>query len=307
MTDINIKEPAEEIIEDPEQVKDDDQPVELTEVEKIASEAGWKPETEWKGDKTNWTDAATFLRSLPKKLEDRGKQLSRQEKSFDARVKALEKTTEIARERERAQIKDYYEDLIRQAIKEGDEESEKELRELQEKAEEEFENAKPVVLTPEQVEAEHQRFVDEFPVAMPKVQQPFWNEHAWLLDEDADIEDFDMVESVITGAMDSGKSLPEALEAAEAFLHKTFSDQYDEIVEQEDEEDEPKPAKKARNGRSGRVPVLAGVNRTAGRTKASRLPPEARSAAKRLIDEGLFGSYEEYAEIYEAEGGELLS
>ena len=91
--------------------------------------------------------------------------------------------------------------------------------------------------------------------------------------------------------------LTKTLDAAETIITKAFPDRY--------EDDEPEPTPRTRKDEP-RVPVLASGKRGASRTLASRLPPEARAQAGKDIKAGLFGSYEEWAEIYQEAGGQLL-
>lgn len=276
--------------------------VELSEVEQLAAELGWKPESEWKGDKTNWTDAASFLKATAAKAESTRKELRETQKSVDAqvqkRVDALERTLQRSQERELASIRSKYNAAIRDAVKKGDDALEDELRKELKDVEGEYEDLKEVTLTPEQVEKAEAEFVESFPVLHPKLQKPFWQEHAWILDDEADIEDFAMIEAEITRlVVEGGKPLHEALDSAGEILQRAFPDRYEA-----DEEVEPAPKKRTQP----RTPVIASAGRKAGRSLASRLPPEARKIAKKEIDAGNFGSYEEWTEVFVESGGELL-
>ncbi len=271
---------------------------EPTEVEKIAMEAGWKPESEWKGDKSGWTDAGSYIKNLAKTVKNRGAELTRREKDFDQRVKRLEKTMQDARRRDREELEADFGARIRKAIKDGDEDLEAALRkefgeqvaELEELAEQE--------LTPEQIRQAEDDYVEEFEVAVPRIQEPFWNKYAFLLDEDTPVDDFAMVEAEISKGMANGKTATEAFDAAEKLIARAFPDMIEED-EAEDVKDDPKPSTKRRA-----PPVIAPAHRATSASQATRLPAEARATAKRYIEEGLYGSYEEYAEVYFAEGGE---
>jgi hypothetical protein len=281
--------------------QDEEGATELTEVEKIAAELGWKPEAQWKGDKTNWTDAAQFLRQTAAKADAAKKELKDVRKDVDAqvskRVEALEKTIRATRDRELKQVTTQYNEAIRNAIADKDLALEADLRRELAQVTGEYEDLNKVELTPEELKRAEDEFVENFPVSYPKLQKPFWEKHAWLLDDEAEIEDFAMVEAEITRQMQNGKSLAEALDAAETIISKAFPDRYDD--------DEPEPKPRARR-EEPRVPVLASGKRGATRTLASRLPPEARKQAEKEIKAGLFGSYEEFAEVYQEAGGQLL-
>lgn len=65
-------------------------------VEADARRLGWKPESEWKGDKTGWVDAASFMdqvKTVPGKVK-------RLEADFAARVERLEKAHAEASKRQ---------------------------------------------------------------------------------------------------------------------------------------------------------------------------------------------------------------
>jgi hypothetical protein len=283
---------------------DAEEAVELSEVEQLAAELGWKPRAAWKtkpGEEDTWTDAATFIRHTKAKADATRKELIDTKKTVDEvvvkRVEAMERTMRKARERELAGVRAEYTTLIRQAVAKGDDRAEDALRAELEGIENEYKELEEVQLTPEQLKKAEDEFVDNFQVGYPKVQKPFWEEHAWILDDEADIEDFGLVEAEITRMMQNGRSLPEALEAADKLIRKTFADRY---------EAEAEPVAKRAEKDGPRVPVLASARRGAAKSLASRLPPEARAQAKKEIERGLFGSYEEWAEVYQESGGELL-
>lgn len=278
--------------------------VELNEVEQLAAEMGWKPRGQWKvkpGAEDTWTDAATYIRQTKAKGEAARKEALDIKKSVEEtvakRVEAVEKMMRKARERELANVRTEYTTLIRRAVAQGDDRTEDALRDELKTIEGEYEDLSKVELTPEQLKKAEDEWVEQFSPGYPKVQKPFWEEHAWLLDEESDIDDFGLVEAEITRLMMNGRSLPEALEAADKLVRKTFADRY---ADDEPEEDR-KPAKTG-----ARVPVLASARRGAAKSLAARLPPEARTQAAKEIKAGLFGSYEEYAEEYVKAGGQLL-
>jgi len=290
---------------EPEEIEDDLPPadegevIELSEIEQLASELGWKPEAQWKGDKTNWTDAKTFMRQTAARAESAKKEAKDAHKNVDAivakRVEALEKTMRATRERELGQIRQNYNTEIRRAIADGDARYEADLRRELGKVEQEYEELEQIELTPEQLKAAEDEWVENFPINFPQLQKPFWNEHAWVLDDETDVKDFALIEAEITRQINLGKPLDEALDIAGRMLMKAFPDKY--------EIDDDPPPRRQRD--EPRVPVLASGKRSGGRSLASRLPPEVRKVAEKEIKAGLFGSYEEYAEEYQKAGGEL--
>lgn len=72
-----------------------DAPPANPEAEKIAGLMGWKPETEWRGDKENWRSAEDFLKEVPEINRALRKKASTTDDKFNrivAQVAALEKT-----------------------------------------------------------------------------------------------------------------------------------------------------------------------------------------------------------------------
>jgi hypothetical protein len=146
--------------------QDDDGAPELTEVEKLASELGWKPRAAWKtkpGEEDTWTDAATFIRHTKAKADATRKELIDTKKDVDAqvskRVEALEKTIRATRDRELKQVTTQYNEAIRNAIADKDLELETELRRELEKVTGEYEDLNKVELTPEELTRAEDEFV----------------------------------------------------------------------------------------------------------------------------------------------------
>lgn len=75
------------------------EPVESPEQDDVEAQArrlGWKPEEDWKGDKTGWVDASTFMdhaRTMPAKVK-------RLEEDFAKRLEAIEKANAAALKRQ---------------------------------------------------------------------------------------------------------------------------------------------------------------------------------------------------------------
>lgn len=86
------------------------------ELEAEARKHGWKPETGWKGDKSNWVDAGRYLERLkPASLHDRldrtskelaelKRQREQERRDFEDRLARLDKVGQKALERQRQQL-----------------------------------------------------------------------------------------------------------------------------------------------------------------------------------------------------------
>ncbi|MEY2759927.1 MAG: hypothetical protein RIR33_3705 [Pseudomonadota bacterium] len=257
-------------------------------LETVARELGWKPETEWKGDppEGGFASAAEFIRSQRTRAKNVEKELKKLRSETEKRIKRMEEQSAKQREKEIRDLHAEYDWYIREAVKKGDDATEQKLirerdAKLAEAREIEDEDDEDTVATDEE------EWIEKFTPSYPQVQKRFYNEgHAWILDDDADPDAM----RVMLDYVDSGIPFADALEKADRALRKAYPERYeDEDMDQEDEKP-ARPAKKA--------PVLAPGGRGAGGgvSAASRLSPAQREIGARFVKEGLFGSLEEYAE-----------
>lgn len=281
MSDDVLEQEAPAQVADAPEAKSDD-------LETVARELGWKPETEWKGapPEGGFASAAEFIRSQRSKAKNVEKELKKLRTDTEKRIKRMEEQSAKQREKEIAELHSEYDWYIRKAIKEGDEATEKKLiRERDAKVAQ----AEDVEDADDEPEADEDDYIENFTPSYPQVQKRFYNEgHAWVLDDDADPDAM----RVVLDYVDSGIPFADALEKADKALRKAYPDQY--AAEDEDMDDEPE--EKPKNGK--RVPVLApgGRGTGGGVSAASRLSPAQREIGARFVKEGLFGSLEEYAE-----------
>lgn len=263
-------------------------------VETIAREMGWKPETEWKGEppEGGFASAAEFIRSQRQHTKNVERELKKLKSDTEKRIERIEK--KAAKDREAAvekaieSIHDEYNWWIRKAIKDGDESEEQRLtRERNAQIEKAKEAGEPDEEEGED-EVPEDEWVEKFKPAYPEVQKRFYADgHSWILDDEADPDAM----RVVLDFVDSGIPFAEALEKADRALRKAYPEHY-ESEDDVDEEDEP-PRK---NGK--RVPVLSPGGRGNGGnvSASSKLSAEQRAIGMRFVKEGLFASLEEYAE-----------
>jgi hypothetical protein len=281
MSDDVLEQEAPAQVADAPEAKPDD-------LETVARELGWKPETEWKGapPEGGFASAAEFIRSQRSKAKNVEKELKKLRTDTEKRIKRMEEQSAKQREKEISELHSEYDWYIRKAIKEGDEATEKKLireRDAKVAQAEEVEDAD------DEPEADEDDYIENFTPSYPQVQKRFYNEgHAWVLDDDADPDAM----RVVLDYVDSGIPFADALEKADKALRKAYPDRY----EAEDEDMDDEPEEKPKNGK--RVPVLApgGRGTGGGVSAASRLSPAQREIGARFVKEGLFGSLEEYAE-----------
>ena len=281
MSDDVLEQEAPAQVADAPEAKPDD-------LETVARELGWKPETEWKGapPEGGFASAAEFIRSQRSKAKNVEKELKKLRSDTEKRIKRMEEQSAKQREKEISELHSEYDWYIRKAIKEGDEATEKKL--IKER-DAKVAQAEDVEDADDEPEADEDDYIENFTPSYPQVQKRFYNEgHAWVLDDDADPDAM----RVVLDYVDSGIPFADALEKADKALRKAYPDRY----EAEDEDMDDEPEEKPKNGK--RVPVLApgGRGTGGGVSAASRLSPAQREIGARFVKEGLFGSLEEYAE-----------
>lgn len=276
-----LEQEAPVVVADAPEAKADD-------LETVARELGWKPETEWKGDppEGGFASAAEFIRSQRTRAKNVEKELKKLRNDTEKRIKRMEEQSAKQRQKEIAELHSEYDWYIREAVKKGDEATEKKLiRERDAKVAEAEELDEP---EEDEAETDEEEWIEKFTPSFPQVQKRFYSEgHAWVLEDDADPDAM----RVVLDYVDSGIPFADALEKADKALRKAYPDKYAaEDDDVEDDEPAPKPVKKA--------PVLAPGGRGSGGgvSAASRLSPAQREIGARFVKEGLFGSLEEYAE-----------
>jgi hypothetical protein len=104
--DEDIDAPAEEQVEAPE----------LSEVEALASELGWKPKADWKGDETEWRPAADFMRARA----EVGRALKKTVRGLEKQVEGISRASATMTERAVAEARQQWEARHDQAVEEGD-------------------------------------------------------------------------------------------------------------------------------------------------------------------------------------------
>lgn len=96
-------------------------PAQASEVEEIAREMGWAPQTEWKGPKESWKSAKEFIRHgtvIQRELKTRNDTLTR---DYEQRFQRLDRATQTALTKQREQLTAQYDARKREAVRMGDE------------------------------------------------------------------------------------------------------------------------------------------------------------------------------------------
>lgn len=80
------------------------EPEELTEVDELAVELGWRPKSEWTGPEDKWTDSRTFLRTTREMNRTMSRELKDFRKQLDGIGRATSKMTSQALDQQRREL-----------------------------------------------------------------------------------------------------------------------------------------------------------------------------------------------------------
>lgn len=102
MTDVLENTEAEAVVND--DVGGDE--VELSPIEQLALEAGWKPKTEWKGDTTEYREADDFLKHHVKRSKESSSDAKKLKDQMDRMVRTNEKLLARALDEQREELEE---------------------------------------------------------------------------------------------------------------------------------------------------------------------------------------------------------
>lgn len=246
----------------PEGVAEPEAPQE-PDVEAEARRLGWKPEDQWRGDKSGWVDAASFMeqvRTVPgkvRKLEaDYADRFARLERMQEAALRRQAETHKAEVGRIKAQM--------RQAVEVGD------------------------VAQWERLDAQREQMVQDAPAIAeaPKASPNLPPEtQAWVAKNDwfASDEVMRVAAQQLAGkAAQLGMGVTEQLAYVDREMPRYFPDKFRART---------KPTHSAVEGLSLAAPRRGGKS-------AANLPSEATKAGKMFVAEGLYKNLEEYAADY---------
>jgi DNA repair exonuclease SbcCD ATPase subunit len=253
------------------------------ELEDEARKYGWRPKEEFTNDPEGWVDASRFMEfpsTNVKVLRDTRKDLEQQlarerqdrEETFGRIDKANKAAMERVREQERARAAEQIALVQAEKLKAaGEQDLEKyhqlDSQEMQLRQAAYREQAKPQ---------------DQPPAVDPKVKE-YSDAHEWTKNPLI----WDEARRSIDLAMESGRSFNDVDEQIQ-YADSVIKQKYPHLFA-------PKSAPASRvEGRS----LATGARRGKG---ADDLPPEARQAAKDLVDEGIYKNTAEYAKDYWAQ------
>lgn len=273
---------------------------ELSEVEKIAAELGWKPKDQWKGDQAGWTPAADFLKGFAKSKErERQKAREAQQARDDLaeRMERLERVHEVSRRKDIDALRGEYYEAKKLALKAGDEKLYDDL---------EAEEAALVRSMSEEVGASQQIQQQVSAIMDDPLATRFLVDNRWILDADDD-KAFDYARKIMSYVEQKGGSPVLQFEEAEKALRRAFPEQYftGAAPANEPPRDEQGRFRKAEADPAPQPrrspPLVASADRGAtGNTTADRiakLPPEAQRALRSEVARG--HKAEDWLDVYE--------
>lgn len=231
-------------------------------LEADARRLGWKPEADWKGDKTGWVDASTFMeqvRTVPGKVK-------RLEADFSERLQRMERLHAETRAREAEAHKAEIARLkaeMRKAVEVGDTEAYDKLEARRDTLAQEA--AKEA---PKEVKAE-----------LPSETQEWKARNTWF-DENPEMRTAAL--SLAQKAAEAGLSVKAQL----AYVDREIAGLFPEVAPKS-----RKPLHSAVDGGSFAAPKRNSKG-------ADALPAEARAAGAGFVKEGLYKSLDEYAAVY---------
>lgn len=247
-----------------------------SEIERLALEAGWKPGDKWKGE--GHKDAASYLKDAAKAARNS----RREARELQERMDALEGMNRVALDRQEEAIWARAEELKAAAIERGGRDAVGEVAEIEAIRDEELAKLSGVQAQPNiKLNALDKRAI---------AQNAAWiiSEEAFSdpeLVEEAD-EALDLYTTEFNRVLEKTGSQAEAHERAGVAIKKAFPHHY----------------RDGGQARGRRMPeVSRGFSADRGGRAPVRLPPEAMAAARDSVKRGIFGSIEEYAEVYAAE------
>jgi len=309
-----------------------------TPYDELAREMGWKPLSEWRGDKSTWTPADDYIRTTYQKqqeasarireLKAQNQRVSRAADDYAMRLERLDRTVNTIvsenEERVRRDMRMQFEQAKREALKNEDEERYQKLLDMEEDANRRLDQRR------EQI---NQREPDVTKMAEDMLSDPivgkFWREHRWVA-EDENL--YNEVFAVAERAAEAGKSAPEQILLVKQYLRSEYPERFQGEQRQrpqprqgefedsqqaqrvhdergrfvpKNEEHLYQPQRRAppayqgaQNGRQALSPEQKALN---------SLPPEARKVFEEQSKSGRFkGDIVRFAKIYNGEQDNVL-
>ena len=260
-------------------------------VEVLARKLGWKPQKDWKGDKSGWTPADEFITSKLKA----GERTSKSVKKLEARVAEFGSLTTAALARQRAALTIEFERERETLIKKGDVAG---VRTLEKERDEQLDKLKAPVIEEDDDEDSELAAAEEMADAIldDPLASSFFEQHAWVLDDDQ-AKVYDWIESYGEILLKKGKTPYEMFKELGAILQEKNPGRY-KRSERRQEDPERKPNGQYQQKRSG--PHMNAPARSGGSEAiwGRSVPVEYMDVARAEVKDGLFKSVDEWAKAF---------
>lgn len=261
--------------DDDDDGQDDD---DLSEVEQLAVEAGWKPKAQWKGE--GHVDARTYL----KNAANRAKATKRENRDLEERMGALEGAHKVSLDRQIENLKARAGEMKKAAIAKGGAGAVEEVDAIDTVLDEEISALK--------------KAAEPEPMKLTALDKASLAEHPWMFgddtfdgeEEEEAEEAFQLYTATVAKVMEKTGDAGEAHERAGKTVRKAFPHRYEE--EEASRRGERRPQRRAPDIASGYATP---------RERGRDLPPEALKAAKDCVSRGIYANVAEFAEVYWAE------
>lgn len=248
---------------------------------------GWAPKEEFRGPAEKWVDAETFvkrgeehlpiLRENLKRVTDKLTELERRDRERDEAFKRVEKTSQVALERQREQLIASYEAAKRNAVSNMDTNTYDQLARDQHEAIQRFDqHVQQQVAQPQQPN-------------QPPPEVNAWRQANPWFDNDPTLNYVAQGIHIELNRQKPGMPLAENLREVEAEVRRRFPEKFGI---------RPQPQRQQINQSAVEGGERIPVNGQPRRKGAGDLPAEARKAAESFIRQGLFKDMNDYANTY---------
>lgn len=252
----------------------------------LATEQGWVPKDKFRGNPKDWKPAHDYLRAAKGIGEARGQKKAAED--FDRRLAKLDKIQQASRKRELQGIHSHYEGRIREAVKAGDADAERGLRQAR---------AEHI----EEVEGEYEAAESEASVTAHPLVQKFNAKFDWAMSEKGDDEARSIAIAAAQEVVNRKGTLVEQLRAAEDALKWAYPERFETRAlarDEDDEENEDDEKPQRRQPPAFEAPARNGRANGGGDDAVRKLPNEARAQMKKDIAAGLYKTPQEWAKVY---------
>lgn len=266
-----------------------DETVRSGDVESRAKAMGWVPKEQFRGPPENWRDADEFVRRgeeevpiLRERLRNTTRKLETIEQDFATRIDMLTRANNMALQRQREQLEATYDAAMRNATANGDVERFDQLNRDKREVLHQHDQRVREVIAGDQRQPQQQARQQAQPVEVTD-----WiNRNAWF-NSDPELQAAAAGYSRKLELERPHLSLSENLAATERYIkQERYQDRFGGQV------------------RGAQVESGSRVSSSNGsRRGASSLPPEARAAATRFVQQGLYKNVDEYAKAYYEQEG----